>query len=173
MPLEQAFSGRQHGADHEGGDNRQKECLGDIENGHDADDEKGTSAKATTSTRLITGGSSALASGNGVAAACLEGARSLARTRNWLSPAGCYGWRTATSRNGPGSGGHNPHDREKVPSFNGTAGPRPRLFCIGVMRIASGQIMTRTFAGHRWQSWKYFPGNSLAMDQIGPVQSGA
>ena len=59
--------------------------LCDIENSHDADDQQATSAKATTSARLITGGCSALLSGTGLPAASAGSARSLGRTRKRLS----------------------------------------------------------------------------------------
>ncbi len=39
-PLEIAGGRRQHGADHEGGHNREEERLGDIEDGDDADDQQ-------------------------------------------------------------------------------------------------------------------------------------
>src|SRR6476660_7054563 len=74
-----------------------------------------TRANATTSARLLTGGSSALLSGSGVPTDSAGGARSVGRTRNSFSPRYGDGLASAT-RSRTGSTDYKPHLLWKVPS---------------------------------------------------------
>ena len=90
--LEKARGRRQHGADHEGRHDREKERLGGVEHGDDADDEQrdqreGDDFGAPDHRRQFGSGCRA-----GACRASLEGARSLGRTRNWLSPLLAADW---------------------------------------------------------------------------------
>src|ERR1700722_9867093 len=128
---------------------------------------RATSANATTSARRITGGSSFLLSGNGVLTASLAGARSLGRVRNRLSPGSRLNWMLSLRRRvanrlrlpnpppppkfhrGIVSGGL--LDSIGHLSIRTEPGSPGRVCCEKhhLMRIAMGQIMTKTFAGNR------------------------
>jgi hypothetical protein len=73
-----------------------------------------TSAKATTSARRMTGGSSVLLSGSGVlVAASWEGNVRWAGHANRLSRYGKHGWKAATSGDETASNQYNPQGRQK------------------------------------------------------------
>ena len=142
-----------------------------------------TSAKATTSARRMTGGSSLLLSGSGVPTGSLGSARSLGRTRNCLSPRNARMWLESRSRAlRTGLRPPQPAHHAKVPSRKREAPlldsarlvssrmePRSlgRVCCAEHQRDAHhrmGQIMAQKFAGNRRQS--------LARDQRADLRRG-